>query len=284
MRVAQIARLTGTTVRTVRHYHALGLLPVPPERGGWRDYELAHVARLSRIRWLVQAGMPLSAVARVLQAAPGRSGTEQGQDPVGPQTGSCTGGDVRSAAAGVVEDLRAALSTVEAHLEEAARQRDMLRALLERAEDGLAVSPMPPRMAAFFDRMERDAPDERTRAAVRHDRDIVDLACYRGQMPPEAEHFFPEPDAELDAATLAAYGSDLESATAAELAEHADWLVTRLEDRLTTDELRDLANQVDTAVVSSLFRLIAGVCPHSTRVARFLEERLLAAIEHWRTA
>ena len=46
MRVAKIAELTGTTVRTVRYYHSLGLLPVPAERGGWRDYELAHVARL----------------------------------------------------------------------------------------------------------------------------------------------------------------------------------------------------------------------------------------------
>ena len=59
MRVAQIARLTGTTVRTVRYYHRLGLLPVPAERGGWRDYELSHAARLSRIRWLTRAGIPL---------------------------------------------------------------------------------------------------------------------------------------------------------------------------------------------------------------------------------
>lgn len=66
MRVAEIARLTGTTVRTVRYYHSLGLLPVPAERGGWRDYELSHVARLSRIRWLVQAGVSLEAIERVL--------------------------------------------------------------------------------------------------------------------------------------------------------------------------------------------------------------------------
>ena len=70
MRVAQIARLTGTTVRTVRYYHSLGLLPVPEERGGWRDYELSHVARLSRIRWLTQAGVPLETVARILDAEP----------------------------------------------------------------------------------------------------------------------------------------------------------------------------------------------------------------------
>ena len=72
MRVAQIARLTGTTVRTVRYYHSLGLLPVPEERGGWRDYELSHVARLTRIRWLTQAGVPLETIARILDAEPTR--------------------------------------------------------------------------------------------------------------------------------------------------------------------------------------------------------------------
>ena len=71
MRVAEIAELTGTTVRTVRYYHSLGLLPVPAERGGWRDYELAHVARLSRIRWLVRAGLSLEAVGRILGESDG---------------------------------------------------------------------------------------------------------------------------------------------------------------------------------------------------------------------
>ena len=48
----------------MRYYHSLGLLPVPAERGGWRDYELAYVVRLSRIRWLVRAGVSLEAVER----------------------------------------------------------------------------------------------------------------------------------------------------------------------------------------------------------------------------
>ena len=78
MRVAKIAELTGTTVRTVRYYHSLGLLPVPAERGGWRDYELAHVARLSRIRWLVRAGVSLEAVGRILDESDGAGGPGPG--------------------------------------------------------------------------------------------------------------------------------------------------------------------------------------------------------------
>lgn len=79
MRVAEIAELTGTTVRTVRYYHSLGLLPVPDERGGWRDYDLGHVARLSRIRWLVQAGVSLETIKRVLDE-PEATGVEQTDD------------------------------------------------------------------------------------------------------------------------------------------------------------------------------------------------------------
>ncbi len=79
MRVAEIAELTGTTVRTVRYYHSLGLLPIPGERGGWRDYDLGHVARLSRIRWLVQAGVSLETIRRVLDE-PEATGVERIDD------------------------------------------------------------------------------------------------------------------------------------------------------------------------------------------------------------
>ena len=69
----------------------------------------------------------------------------------------------------------------------------MLAGLLEQAKAGSTVSPMSPRMAAFFDRLEQAAADEATRCAVRKERDLTDLACYRGQMPPEAEFLFVDP-------------------------------------------------------------------------------------------
>lgn len=268
MRVAQIARLTGTTVRTVRYYHSLGLLPVPEERGGWRDYELSHVARLSRIRWLTRAGVPLETIARVLDAEPAASADGSG--------GS------QAPAPDVVADLSAALDAVENHLKDVARQRDMLADLLGRAREGLTVSPMSPRMVAFFDRMERAAPDERTRAAVRRERDITDLACYRGQMPPEADLLFFEPDEAEDAAALASYGREAAGASHAELEEHADRIVARVERRLSPAQLHHLASQVDTAVVGSFFRLIAGVDPHYARIGPFVEHRFMEAIDRWR--
>ena len=309
MRVAEIAELTGTTVRTVRYYHSLGLLPVPAERGGWRDYELAHVARLSRIRWLVRAGLSPEAVGRILGESDG-----DGDGGLGPEGGRCGGDGEGAGAPGspqtgrapqtgpaprtepapqtgrapqtgkgaaranlIVEDLVGALTAVEEHLDEAIRQRDMLAGLLERARGGATVSPMTPRMAAFFDRMERAAP-----AAVRNERDLIDLACYRGQLPPEAELLFSDPDPRFDAEALALYGQDPAGLSDEEVERRARATVARLEAQLVPERLRVLARSVDVGAVRSIFRLTAALEYFDLRLARALEREFLATIEQWR--
>ena len=272
MRVAEIAELTGTTVRTVRYYHSLGLLPIPGERGGWRDYDLSHVARLSRIRWLVQAGVSLETIKRVLDE-PEATGVERIDD--APAT------EARSAAGSVVEDLAGALAAVEDHLAEVTRQRDMLAGLLERARTGSAVSPMSPRMAAFFDRLEQAAPDKATRSAVRKERDLTDLACYRGQMPPEAEFLFVDPDPRYDAESLALYSQDPAELSDAQIEQRARAMVSRLEARLTPEHLAALASSVDTEAVQALFRLIATTGHSDARLTRALEREFLTAIDRW---
>ena len=276
MRVAEIAELTGTTVRTVRYYHSLGLLPVPGERGGWRDYDLGHVARLSRIRWLVQAGVSLGTIRRVLDESEA-TGVEQIDD--APAAGAA---GTRSAAGSVVEDLAGALAAVEDHLAEVTRQRDMLAGLLERARTGSTVSPMSPRMAAFFDRLEQAAPDEATRCAVRKERDLTDLACYRGQMPPEAEFLFVDPDPRYDAESLALYSQDPAELSDAQIEQRARAMVSRLEARLTSEHLAALANSVDTEAVQALFRLITTTGYPDTRLTQTLEREFLTAIDRWR--
>ncbi|OMG25095.1 MerR family transcriptional regulator [Actinomyces naeslundii] len=273
MRVAEIAELTGTTVRTVRYYHSLGLLPIPHERGGWRDYDLGHVARLSRIRWLVQAGVSLETITRVLDE-PEATGVERIDD--------APAAEAHSAAGSVVEDLAGALSAVEDHLAEVTRQRDMLAGLLERARTGSTVSPMSPRMAAFFDRLEQAAPDEATRCAVRKERDLTDLACYRGQMPPEAEFLFVDPDPRYDAESLALYSQDPAELSDAQIEQRARDMVSRLEARLTPEHLADLANSVDTESVRGLFDLIAATGYPDARHTQALEREFLTAIDRWR--
>lgn len=59
------------TVRTVRHYHQIGLLAEPErDHSGYRRYEAATVVRLIRIRVLADAGVPLVRVQELLAAGP----------------------------------------------------------------------------------------------------------------------------------------------------------------------------------------------------------------------
>jgi DNA-binding transcriptional MerR regulator len=57
----QLADLAGTTLRAVRHYHDIGLLP-PPARGanGYKQYGAQHLVQLIKIRRLTELGVPLS--------------------------------------------------------------------------------------------------------------------------------------------------------------------------------------------------------------------------------
>jgi DNA-binding transcriptional MerR regulator len=67
--IGQLAAYAGVTVRAVRHYHQIGLLP-EPERdvSGYRRYGATAVVSLIKIRTLANAGVPLSAIGQMLQA------------------------------------------------------------------------------------------------------------------------------------------------------------------------------------------------------------------------
>jgi len=69
--ISQLASYAGVTVRAVRHYHQIGLLPEPARNGsGYRSYDAADVVRLIRIRTLAEAGVPLARVEELLDATP----------------------------------------------------------------------------------------------------------------------------------------------------------------------------------------------------------------------
>lgn len=70
--ISQLAKYAGVTVRAVRHYHRIGLLPEPERDGsGYRTYDAAAVVRLIRIHTLAGAGVPLARVQELLDAGPG---------------------------------------------------------------------------------------------------------------------------------------------------------------------------------------------------------------------
>lgn len=59
----ELADLAGTTVNTVRHYHALGLLSEPTRRyNGYKQYRVPHLVRLLRLRRLAELGVPLAQI------------------------------------------------------------------------------------------------------------------------------------------------------------------------------------------------------------------------------
>lgn len=69
--ISQLAAHAGVTVRAVRHYHKIGLLPEPErDKSGYRSYDSAAVVRLIRIHTLAAAGVPLARVQELLDAGP----------------------------------------------------------------------------------------------------------------------------------------------------------------------------------------------------------------------
>jgi DNA-binding transcriptional MerR regulator len=69
--ISQLAAYAGVTVRTVRHYHQVGLLPEPErDASGYRRYGAMAVVSLIKIRTLAQAGVPLSRIGELLEAGP----------------------------------------------------------------------------------------------------------------------------------------------------------------------------------------------------------------------
>jgi DNA-binding transcriptional MerR regulator len=69
--IGQLAAYAGVTVRAVRHYHQIGLLPEPErDASGYRRYGATAVVSLIKIRTLANAGVPLSRIGQLLEADP----------------------------------------------------------------------------------------------------------------------------------------------------------------------------------------------------------------------
>ncbi|WP_037319096.1 MerR family transcriptional regulator [Amycolatopsis orientalis] len=69
--IGQLAATAGVTVRTVRHYHHVGLLPEPDrDASGYRRYSAQAAVDLIRIRTLADAGVPLARIDALLHARP----------------------------------------------------------------------------------------------------------------------------------------------------------------------------------------------------------------------
>ena len=62
----ELADLAGTSVRAVRHYHNVGLLQEPRRRAnGYKQYGVAHLVRVLRIKRLADLGFTLPQIAEL---------------------------------------------------------------------------------------------------------------------------------------------------------------------------------------------------------------------------
>lgn len=75
LKVGELARRTGLTVRTLHHYDAIGLLtPTGRSESGYRLYGDADVARLHGIQALQHLGLPLAEIGQLLDGEGGTPG------------------------------------------------------------------------------------------------------------------------------------------------------------------------------------------------------------------
>jgi len=160
MQVKDLATLAGTTVRTIRYYHQLGLLSVPDSGSTWRSYGFAHLTRLMRIRWLVESGVPLAEVPHMLRPPDGAD--EQ---------------------AVVVEDLTAVLAAIDAKRQVLDAQHARVSSLLARVVEHGRLSPLPePVVRLYAALLQRDVPPS-MREAIQRERELLEMVCYAEPIP-----------------------------------------------------------------------------------------------------
>jgi len=68
--IGEVARRTGRTVATLRHWEAIGLLAAPRRINGRRHYPPSVLDRIAVIELAQRAGLRLTEVAELLTAAP----------------------------------------------------------------------------------------------------------------------------------------------------------------------------------------------------------------------
>ncbi|MGW5387234.1 MerR family transcriptional regulator [Nocardia sp. NPDC003963] len=127
--ISEVASYAGVTVRAVRHYHAIGLLPEPDrDHSGYRRYDAAAVVELIRIRTLAEAGVPLARVRKLLEAG--------------------------------TAEFAAAVADIDKQLRAEIRQRQRLRERIARLAAGDSLA-LPPELVEFLDRLRALGVDER---------------------------------------------------------------------------------------------------------------------------
>lgn len=73
MYIGKAARLSGTTIKSIRHYEEIGLLPPPQRRGAYRVYSEQSVELLMFIKCAQQLGFKLKEMQAILDQHRGQT-------------------------------------------------------------------------------------------------------------------------------------------------------------------------------------------------------------------
>ncbi|RBA30598.1 hypothetical protein DQ226_16665 [Dietzia maris] len=155
MRIGEIARLSGISARSIRHYHRIGILTEPARtRGGYRQYKVEDLLRVMRIGFLASSGLPLRDIPAIL-----------------------SGGDATT-------DLDTLRSDIDIRIQSLTRQRQRLDIVAERAAAGLPVGQLPSEVARALNACAADAADDPALLAViEREQDLLDLLALSAQFP-----------------------------------------------------------------------------------------------------
>lgn len=67
MTVGELARRAGVRASTIRYYEQLGLLPAPPRRSGWRNYDSDALAHLAVVQFARSCGFTLEETRQLIR-------------------------------------------------------------------------------------------------------------------------------------------------------------------------------------------------------------------------
>jgi DNA-binding transcriptional MerR regulator len=240
--IGQLAAYAGVTVRAVRHYHQVGLLPEPErDASGYRSYGALAVVQLTKIRTLADAGVPLAKVGELLEADE-----------------ETFAGAVRA----IDKPLRGEIKRLQTN-------RKLIAQLA--AGDSLVL---PPEVVAYIDRLRELGVSERM---IESERDGWILIAAR--WPDRIPEWMPEKWAQLeDPLTVRLYrllGDALETdADDSLLEEAADILVQLAEQAYARGELDNQDEAFDDApFVDLLDALVVESDPRGERLLELMRER-----------
>lgn len=116
MHIGELAERTGLSLRTIRHYDDVGLLPASRSEGGFRIYTEADLERLMVIRRMKPLGFSLEEMGRLLDVI----------DRLAESPGEAEGAGLREQLGGYIDAARQQRGKLALNLERADEFLDLL--------------------------------------------------------------------------------------------------------------------------------------------------------------